>query len=1107
MSQFQCVTCSESLDAENMMKHLSSTRHKTIIDAFSKEEVSCEECNNNNIHQLQIIRFGGDYMSLLCNSCFDKNYTNLEKPATCYSLSNGSLLRNWSNYKKVRGCCCHDCSKESNLNVNKMKEVVCNSCLQKRTSGKNDFVSESTGTFLYLFLGIKEVSTTNKFQKKGGRRMGRGKGNWKGKGTGKATLSRELKSMTIHEQMAKRAYETKKLNNEIESENSMSLRSFKGTKAGGSSSNLFSLSKNVTILSKHARGPKSNQSSRPTSSSGQKTSNFSDTKSKISIPISSSKVNPRISKGVENKLSHADKPKKSKLKDNELSPHAMLSSKNNTSLKKGIPKNSHLTFSLDATSANKNTRASQPRKGSIKEKELQSTKNSSRSKNTPLQKKRDSKDDKRAKGGNKSFSSTGNTQRMNKDTYISSNLNSTINEKSNNDDSKDERGEIEEGVPLKMFTKYVPKLTYSDLNTYLQDFSHSLYLEQKLENDFLQEFEIIWPRNSAENAFVINIKQNNNPEIDKLMSPTFIRMGRLPFINRQSMMLCTNDESQVWYLYIKEIDSQRGQIRILLELFNWNKEKLPIHSSSTEFKLLPCSAQVNRIMFAMTRVKNQKFIDLILGENPIKQIEFNNRLTFSKDTLNESQKCAIQHVLNNSITVLQGPPGTGKTSTIFEIILQMIENFHSFPILCVASSNIAIDNIAEKFLESRPDIKILRILAEGKEQQYNNEHPLGKACLHNIVNSQLSSDMKENLIKLRSGRVKNVSKNQYNKLLTEQNNISDRYVSQAQIIFTTNIAAGGRQLKSIKEIPVCIMDEATQSSETSTLVPLSLPGIRTFVFVGDERQLSSFSNVPQLEMSLFERILLNGSYKKPHMLDTQYRMHPKISEFPIQKFYNGELKDGVTAEQKKWPRISYPLFFYQCDKGSESKVFNRQRGVSGFTYNNKFEVQEIIKILYKLILEKGVPREEIGIITPYSAQRDLLSQILLKDLVVNPGSFDMTQEFDDADLLNNGKNGLRGTEPKINTINIINGIFVSTIDSFQGHEKSFVIFSCVRNNTENKIGFVKDKRRLNVALTRAKNGLILVGNKDVLKKGDKLWNSYITYLEETNVIHDNLDVY
>ena len=184
-----------------------------------------------------------------------------------------------------------------------------------------------------------------------------------------------------------------------------------------------------------------------------------------------------------------------------------------------------------------------------------------------------------------------------------------------------------------------------------------------------------------------------------------------------------------------------------------------------------------------------------------------------------------------------------------------------------------------------------------------------------------------------------------------------------------------------------------------------------------------------------------------------------------------------------------------------------QRDIVGFTYENKHECVEIVKIIQILMLDKKVPLEEIGVITPYSAQRDLLSDILTKNVVINPKQISMQQEYDEIELFNAA--GSQGTAGSLqnNVINIINGLHVATVDSFQGHEKSFIIFSCVRNNTENKIGFLRDKRRLNVALTRAKHGLIVVGNKNVLRKGDPLWKDYITYLEEQDVIFTDLTAY
>ncbi|EJS43946.1 ecm32p [Saccharomyces arboricola H-6] len=1127
---FQCRTCSQTLNAEQMMKHLSATRHKTVCNASSDEDICCEECQDTNMHQLQIIRFGGEDMTLLCNSCFRKEYSETERPSTSYSLQNGSILKFWEKYVKVRECCCGNCGEESNLNANKKGEVLCDKCLPK-SNKSNDFISEKSGRFLYIYLGLNETSnSTRRPEKKSGRRIGRGK-----KGEKNDKFKKEKKE-TFEAKISRIAYEVKKGNSTIQSSSHLNLRNFKGFKAVESDPNIASKAakldtkRNNASSSNRRKGKENEPKVKKSGENGVKKGNegkainkkssregvkkYTDQNKSIlkakKKDGSRTTLNPEVKTNVKPAV-------KSQLPQLESSHRSVLGVTNDTTLKKS--KKAETTQKTNKK--NKNVQDDKlnlnGKKGAHNQKETNqpNIKTNKWTIGSDFKPSRES-----SVGPNEKFTANHKTINQQKKvnnkpagTVSKENLPSPMTSKKpetglhqGKDVEKTKSGKLiyEEGEPLTKYNTFKPTLSYPDLNTYLNNYSYALFMEQKLENDFVQNFSILWPRNAKDTAFIISVDKNKNPELEKLLSANLLALGRPAFNERQPFFFCTQDEQQIWYIFIKELSIQRGKYVLLVELFSWNNLSLPTKNGPSQFKLLPTSAQANRILFAMTRITNPKFIDLLLGQKPIKEIYFDNRLKFSSDKLNRSQKIAVEHVLNNSITVLRGPPGTGKTSTIEEVIIQVIERFHAFPILCVAASNIAIDNIAEKILENRPQIKILRILSKKKEQQYGDDHPLGEICLHNIVYKNLSPDMR--LVANRARRGEIISKSEDTKFYKEKTRITNKVVSQSQIIFTTNIAAGGRELKIIKECPVVIMDEATQSSEASTLVPLSLPGIRNFVFVGDEKQLSSFSNIPQLEASLFERVLSNGTYKNPLMLDTQYRMHPKISEFPIKKIYNGELKNGVTEKQKAWPGVEHPLFFYQCDLGPESRVRSTQRDIVGFTYENKHECEEIVKIIQILMLDKKVPLEEIGVITPYSAQRDLLSDILTKNVVINPKQISMQQEYDEIELFN-AAGSEAASSLQNNVINIVNGLHVATVDSFQGHEKSFIIFSCVRNNAENKIGFLRDKRRLNVALTRAKHGLIVVGNKNVLKKGDPLWRDYVTYLEEQNAIFTDLAAY
>ncbi|ODV62831.1 DEAD/DEAH box helicase family protein [Ascoidea rubescens DSM 1968] len=515
------------------------------------------------------------------------------------------------------------------------------------------------------------------------------------------------------------------------------------------------------------------------------------------------------------------------------------------------------------------------------------------------------------------------------------------------------------------------------------------------------------------------------------------------------------------------------------------------------WKLLTLSVPESRILSSMSIINYKKsFQSLLLGKERIQEKKFNNKLNYSDNSrLNESQKRSIQSVLNNDITFLQGPPGTGKTSTIYEIILQLIDQFHTFPILVVAASNIAIDNIAEKLMKTHQD-KIIRVVSESKEKDYPLSHPLGPVVLHHKIQMMLSVGAKEVTGKLRSGKIDLISETQYKKYKMEVFDVGTRLMSQYQIMLTTTVTAGGKYFKMLKEAPVMIMDEATQSSEAATLIPLSMQNLKKAVFVGDQKQLSSFSNNPHLQKSLFERVIMSGLYENSHMLNRQYRMHPFISEFPRNRFYDRMLEDGISIEERKLENIEKPLVFW--DTGISRKYFeSRKRKESifgeeqGYSFQNTGESELIISVLMHLIFSKNIAKEKIGIITPYSAQRELITEIITRNEILNPEGEDVIVDIDCDDLFDDARPA---------TMNIISGITIASVDAFQGKEKDFIIFSCVRSNREGMIGFSKDERRLNVALTRARYGLILVGNSECLSRGSKLWKNYITSLKEQDFV-------
>lgn len=1094
MVSLTCTTCATTVDDVEMLKHLSSTRHKTVQYDPLEELVACEDCSDTNIHQLVLLRIGLSDMVLLCQPCLAKD----ETPSTQYSLSNGSLLKKLADYYKFRDIECKFCGAEKYLgvaNLPKEQIIVCRKCQDKIESKLVKIVSEDSDDFLYALLGIKEfVPLKLKLSGKGrGRKIGRkgGKGGRRGPPRSSASKTDNNGEEKSHFHTARAAAFAIKSGQTVLAVGSsgVSPSQSKGNSKANSRSNSRVQSRSTTPVPSGNGGSKNG----PKGAKGQKVSGSKDKKAAVKPSgVKSDVTQPK-------KNSPKSNVDVSSSKDQHQNGPTKKANKPAHEPKSSVPSTKTQERALKAKSpSEKEATKASAQKDSIKSNDARNSKGSI------------SKNHKGKNGVQPD--AKGRKVELKKDTK--------------KDTKKDIRADLKNDVknalkpPPKGSTLVIPPhlevyqpakeppLTYDSMDQYFREISYNLFLEEKLSvpnshNVFInpEDMALAWyaDQDKKHKQFKVNILLSEDI-LNRLMSKKMQQVKKTPFSVNQSVFLMLGEDI-AWYGNIVTAESRsaqkgrRGGVKIfemVVELYKWNNQPLPTAVDVKWLKILPASIPVSRVFMAMSRIENPKFIKMILGKEPIKQIVFRNFLKFTKDTFNDSQKVAIQSVLNNSITVLQGPPGTGKTSTIYEIILQLLDNLSTYPILVVAASNIAIDNIAEKLIKDH-ERSILRIVSNEKEKEYTRDHPLGSICLHHKVYDSLPNNLKETIQDLRNPRA-TVSQNQFKKLLSQQIDVSDTLIAQAKVIFTTTVVAGGNQLKSVKKLPVVIMDEATQSSEPTTLIPLSMPGVEKFVFVGDQKQLSSFSQVPNLSLSLFERVLLNGTYRTPHMLDTQYRMHPAISDFPRRRFYNSLLKDGISSEQRQMDKIpSNPVYFWDTQgKLAEGRVRIGFREDRGFTYSNPGEIGLITEVLTKLIFEKGVSKSDIGVITPYRGQRDLISSVLVKNELINPEHNDILVEVDRDDIYNDSK-------PV--TIHTVSDIMIASIDAFQGREKNFLIMSCVRSNSENKIGFLSDERRLNVALTRAKYGLIIIGDVECLKKGDSLWNEYLEDLKLKESIH------
>ena len=451
-----------------------------------------------------------------------------------------------------------------------------------------------------------------------------------------------------------------------------------------------------------------------------------------------------------------------------------------------------------------------------------------------------------------------------------------------------------------------------------------------------------------------------------------------------------------------------------------------------------------------------------------------SNVDFSNASLNDSQKAAVIGALNRRLTLIQGPPGTGKTHTAIELLTIMVKH-NVGPILATADSNVAVDNLLQGLMNK--GIRAVRIGQPVKVRERLREATLTAKMSQHSMNDDIDAilsenkDIKRSLNRLK-GKEKGMAYRDMNKnwreIRTMENQIIEEIIDDAEIIVATCIGVAHKSIAN-RRFPIVLIDEATQATEPATMVPI-IRGARQLILIGDHKQLpptiiSKRAEDLGLVRSLFERLVDAGL--TPFILKTQYRMHPCISEFPSARFYDGLLENGVSAEERLapagfiWPNWDLPIAFIPIDSIEGTDVENASR-------YNLDEAAKVVELVKKLLEAGDISLNEIGIITPYNGQVRLL-----------------TDHFDRL-------GGMGIDEP-------FSGLEIRSVDGYQGREKEIIIFSTVRANDQGELGFLTDQRRLNVALTRAKRGLIIVGNPQTLKR-DETWKSWLEWIEERELM-------
>ena len=416
--------------------------------------------------------------------------------------------------------------------------------------------------------------------------------------------------------------------------------------------------------------------------------------------------------------------------------------------------------------------------------------------------------------------------------------------------------------------------------------------------------------------------------------------------------------------------------------------------------------------------------------------------------LNSVQEHAVNEVLRaKDVAVVHGPPGTGKTTTLVEAIHETLRREPQ--VLVCAQSNMAVDWISERLVDRginvlrignpvRVDDKMLSFTYERRFEahpDYPQLWALRKAIRELRSRKARRDERYHQKLESLKGRAAEL-----------EIRINAQLFGEARVIASTLVGSANRLLDGMR-FPTLFIDEAAQAMEAACWIPIRRAS--RVVFAGDHCQLpptvkSMAALKGGLAKTLMERIVEN----KPEvvtLLRMQYRMNEEIMRFSSDWFYDGKVE--CAPEVKFRGILDYDVPMVWVNTSSENA-----EEMAGLSRINRVEAEETLRLLEEYFTKIGKERilEEridVGIISPYRGQIQYLRNLIRKRAFFKPYR---------------------------------HLIAVNTVDGFQGQERDIIVISLVRSNDEGQIGFLRDLRRMNVAITRARMKLIILGNPDTL---------------------------
>lgn len=536
---------------------------------------------------------------------------------------------------------------------------------------------------------------------------------------------------------------------------------------------------------------------------------------------------------------------------------------------------------------------------------------------------------------------------------------------------------------------------------------------------------------------------------------------RLPFVvdtsvfRDNSSIECFVDGEEPVKGVMMGMEGQKGTFRLFAPDFpDWIEDK------GVGIKLVPDQYTNEMMISAVKQIEDRPEMNTLFhqihGERDFgKVVELGSTVSFNNPSLNESQKGAVKLVLEQEeLLVVHGPPGTGKTTTLIESIYQLVKQGKS--VLVTAPSNTAVDNVAKGLLDS--DVSILRIgnslkvddaifphSPEGKMQEAKEQKEIKKLKIRAEELRKMSYQYKRHFGKAEREQRKLLMR-EVKRIRQEIKDIrtyfDEKLYNSAEVVLSTPIGLKNF-LPEEALFDVLIMDEAGQMIEP--LAWVVFPFAKSWVLAGDPFQLPPTVLSDRAVQKGFNVSILEQAFnhcQNSCFLDTQYRMRQSISDFSNQYFYKSQLKTPDLQTNS-----GEHVFFYD----TAGTGFEEQSGNDGVSLMNKGE----LSIVPQLLAEHEISSKEVAFLSPYAGQIQLAKETLAKDIII------------------------------------------STIDSFQGQEHEVIVLSLVRSNPEAVIGFLKDYRRMNVAMTRAKERLFVIGDSSTIGQ-DPFYAQFLEFIESVN---------